>query len=424
MNSHPVHDLKTRRKRLRNALWGLFAGDSLAMPAHWIYTRTTLSEVFPGGIRTYLDPPDPHPESFMFKMAYDPDLKNAARLGRSVDILHRHARFHESNYEPPGLPPTGRDYRNGRFYPDPKIRYHYHHGLKKGENTLNAHLVRVLMRSIVKNGRYNPEDFLESFIGHLTTPGNNADPYTEVALRAWFENYSRGLPPEACAASQRHVWSIGSHGGIMRPMVLSALAGNAYQGLGFALEHQQLTHRSENIAAALGILVPLFHALLSGAAPEAALSRHAGQIHLPSILGKELNRTYREYNGPKNIPGPEMWRIHTTLQEKPFDLGRLLEEKKDAEIIVELLATSCYPEHGVPLLLVFAGRFPGQAEKALLANVNAGGDNVHRGMILGLLVGAMGDGIPEHLCRGLANYEQLSKEINAFAELALDGQSL
>jgi hypothetical protein len=77
--------LETRRNRLRHALWGLFAGDALGMPAHWIYTRTTPKEVFPGGIRTYLDPTDPHPESFMFKMAYNPDPESAVRLGRPFD---------------------------------------------------------------------------------------------------------------------------------------------------------------------------------------------------------------------------------------------------------------------------------------------------------------------------------------------------
>lgn len=233
-----------------------------------------------------------------------------------------------------------------------------------------------------------------------------------------------GLPPACCAASQRRIWSIGAHGGIIRLLVLSALPGNSYQGLGFALEHQQLTHRSENVAMALGILVPLFHALLDGADPTEALSRHGARIHLPKISGRELNRTYREHNGPKNIPGPDMWRIHTALQEKPFALNRLLEEKPDAEIIVDQLATSCYTEHGVPLLLAFARRFPGQGEKALLANANAGGDNVHRGMILGLLAGTGGNGIPEHLRRGLADHDRLREEIDAFAELALDGRAL
>jgi len=60
------------------------------------------------------------------------------------------------------------------------------------------------------------------------------------------------LPPHSCAEQQRNVWSIGSHGGIIRPLVISMIAGSAYQGLGVAIEHQNLTYRSENVASALG----------------------------------------------------------------------------------------------------------------------------------------------------------------------------
>jgi len=61
-----------RQQRLRNALWGLFIGDALAMPAHWFYNIGNISDVFDGGIRGYVDPPHPHPESFMVGMTYRP----------------------------------------------------------------------------------------------------------------------------------------------------------------------------------------------------------------------------------------------------------------------------------------------------------------------------------------------------------------
>ncbi len=418
------NSLKTRCQRLCNALWGLFIGDALAMPAHWIYTRGTLPQVFPGGVRDFLDPPHPHPESFMFKMAYDPDVETATRLGRPYDILHRHAHFFESNYEPPGLPPSGRKCKDGRFLPDQEVRYHYHHGLKKGENTQNAHLVRVLMRSVIRDSRYDPENFLQDFIEHMTAPGKNVDPYSEVALRSWFENYSRGLPPQTCAETQRQVWSVGSHGGIIRPLVLSTLAGSPYQGLGLACEHQHLTHRSENVTAALGILVPLLHTLLSGAEPGTTICKAAKRMRLTRTSGKQLNRLYWEHNGPKNIPADEMWQLHTELQQEPFDLERLIREKSDEEVILQLMATSCYPEHGVPLLLYFARRHDLDVTDALLANVNAGGDNVHRGMILGMLLGATNEEIPCHLQQSLADHDELQGEIDAFVELALDGRAI
>lgn len=123
--------------RIKNALWGAFIADSIAMPAHWYYRRKYIQ----------LDE-----------------------------------------------------------------RYHYHHDLKKGENTLGANLLRVLMRSVTKK---------EEFVKYMTTPGLNKDPYSEVYVRAWFNNFTDGVPPHACAQEQRDVWSIGSSGGAIRPLLLS-----------------------------------------------------------------------------------------------------------------------------------------------------------------------------------------------------------
>ena len=39
---------ETRIRRLRNALWGLFIGDALAMPAHWYYDIDNITDVFEG----------------------------------------------------------------------------------------------------------------------------------------------------------------------------------------------------------------------------------------------------------------------------------------------------------------------------------------------------------------------------------------
>ena len=54
---------ETRIRRLRNALWGLFIGNALAMPAHWYYNIDNITDVFDGGLRRYESPPHPHIES-------------------------------------------------------------------------------------------------------------------------------------------------------------------------------------------------------------------------------------------------------------------------------------------------------------------------------------------------------------------------
>jgi ADP-ribosylglycohydrolase len=415
---------ETRRRRLQNAIWGLFIGDALAMPAHWYYDIDNISDVFDGGIHLYESPPHPHLESFMVGMGYHPDVQSANRIGRAYDILHEHAHFYYTSYSELHIGITEQENQHGNPVPQLTERFHYHHGLKAGENTLGAHLVRVLMRSVVRLGRYDPDAFIEDFIEHLTTPGRNQDPYTEIYIRRWFENYSRGLPPHACAEMQRNVWSIGSHGGIIRPLVISAIANSAYQGLGLAIEHQNLTHRSENVTAALGVLVPLFNALLAGAAPRHAVEAYARTVRVPHITGEELFAAYRDHNGPGNIPGPEMWKIHTALADSPFEVDSLVRENSNQNVVKHMLSTACYPEHGLPLLLYLAGNNSLDVEASLLANANAGGDNVHRGMVLGLIVGAANDEIPEHLRQSLIACEDLQSEIDAFTDVAMSDKAI
>lgn len=55
-------------------------------------------------------------------------------------------------------------------------------------------------------------------------------------------------------------------------------------------------------------------------------------------------------------------------------------------------------------------------EAALLANANGGGESVHRGMLVGALLGcAHGSSkMPKHLKKGLVNSVVIEREINAF----------
>jgi len=64
----------------------------------------------------------------------------------------------------------------------------------------------------------------------------------------------------------------------------------------------------------------------------------------------------------------------------------------------------------------FAGKYSTEFERGLLANANTGGENVHRGEVLGALLGAeVGEnGIPEKLKTELKDYVSILKEIEAF----------
>lgn len=188
-------------RRIENALWGAFIGDALAMPVHWFYSAERIREHFPGGIDRYFSAPHPHPDAFMLGMGYHPDVKKAGSKGRAYDILHHNARFYRTSYSDFGFALGERDGEHGNATAALDERMHYHHGLEAGDSTLGAGLLRVLMRSVIDRGGYSQHGFLEDFVRYMTQPRRNPDPYTEIYLRRWFEEYSKGTAPESAAAS-------------------------------------------------------------------------------------------------------------------------------------------------------------------------------------------------------------------------------
>ena len=403
--------------RVKNALWGAFISDAMSMPVHWYYQRKYIREGFDGGITKYEDAPHPHPESFMVGINYHPNIAKAKELGRPFDIVHKHIRFYDTNYNNLDIKLSVHDGEHKNAMPNKDERYHYHHDLKAGENTLGANLIRVLMRSVIKEGKYKQEVFIEDFISYMTTPNLNKDPYTEVYIRAWFQNFSNGVPPHACAQEQRNVWSIASNGGIIRPLVLALTSQSTFQALGVALQHQQITHRSDNVSSALCVLVPLLRTLLDGEDPLETLKEAALQVQRTTISGSELSKTYAEHNGPGNIPKDEMWKIHTDFSDSNVDLDALMKEYTEDEILGSVFTTGCYPEQSLPVLmyLLYKNKFDFKA--SVLANANAGGDCVHRGIILGLLAGASNEEIPNDLKEDLAEFYGINKEIEDFIKV-------
>ena len=168
-------------------------------------------------------------------------------------------------------------------------------------------------------------------------------------------------------------------------------------------------------------MVPLLFDLVEGARPVPTTAAHARSVRLPKVTGEQLFAIYRDHNGPGNIPADRTWRLHTELSDSEFDVEAMVRERREREVTRKQFASACYPEHGLPMLLFLAVRHEFDPEKALIANANAGGDNVHRGMLLGMLVGAAAEKMPESLVRGLADHTALQEEIGAYADLASTG---
>jgi len=169
--------------RVRGALWGLFIGDALAMPSHWYYGGPAQVKRDYGTITTYVAPVSKLPGSIM-------NLSNTGGAGRGSDsgdvigdvIMHGKKQF--------WLRSAG--------------GYHYHQGMRAGDNTLEALLNRVIMASITEKAVYDAADVTQRYISFMTTPGTHNDTYAGTCHRIFFGNFVQGKDPKQCAGNDGH----------------------------------------------------------------------------------------------------------------------------------------------------------------------------------------------------------------------------
>jgi hypothetical protein len=113
-------------------------------------------------------------------------------------------------------------------YWDPKQSIHYHATLQAGENTLEAQLVRVLMKSVVANsGRFDEDHFRRAYIDFMTTEGSHNDTYASTCHRMFFANMIfNERDPKDCPDNDGH--NVDTIDGLVLPTV-TALAETARQ---------------------------------------------------------------------------------------------------------------------------------------------------------------------------------------------------
>lgn len=226
---------------------------------------------------------------------------------------------------------------------------HYHQFLKAGENTLTLQLASQLQESLLEKGGYVFEDYVNRYLDFFTTPGRHRDTYIEECHRDFFLNYARGRRPDRCASEGKH---IGGLPGII-PLAVH-YADDPPHASRFALQHLSLTHRGPAIAGAAGLIIDLLLPVLAGAdLLEVIRDRHARQTN--PFLG--------------------------------FPLGKWLSEP-DEHVIGRHLSPACYLADSVPATIYLAAKYHNTPREGLIANTMLGGDNVHRGAILGALLGA------------------------------------
>jgi ADP-ribosylglycohydrolase len=242
------------------------------------------------------------------------------------------------------------------------------------------------MRSLNAVGHYDPKDFLREYIRFMTEPDQHNDTYAESFHRDFFANYARGVAPEKCAGPDGH--DTASIGGLVSlPLVILATlrAGDLSAVNASALTQQRLTHQSTLLERYTLSLSHLLFDIFDTPNPdmEALACQAAKGVGFPAA---EVIQSVRR------------------------------KQSSDLDVIGGLLSPACYIDQSFPAVLYLAARYSNDFEAALIANTNVGGDNCHRGAVLGALLGAaLGvEAIPKHWIDGLTDHQALHEEIEKF----------
>jgi len=221
--------------RAEGALFGLFIGDALAMPAHWYYNTAALGRDY-GTITDYLQPRNPHPDSILGRSVYtvsDP----------RYDILHEQARF----WGQAGV--------------------HYHQFLKAGENTLNLKLCRLLLQSLREKKGYDPGDYLKRYIDFMTSADSHRDTYVEEYHRHFFNRLAEGRSPRNCGVQEKHI------GGLVGLVPIIVYYRHEPQTAGTAArKHMALTHRGPRMERSADFLIETLLRVFQGEALQEVLA--------------------------------------------------------------------------------------------------------------------------------------------------------
>lgn len=361
-------------KKAEAALKNMFVADALAMPVHWFYNPADIEKAFPGGVSRFEAAPATHPSSIMsLHSTHAGGRGDQGKNGQKQEIV-------------------GDVILKGKrsFWGQPN--QHYHQGMQAGENTLNSYCVRVLINSLIANsGRYDKQRFLHDYIDFMTAyPPRHPDTYAESYHRGFFANLESGKSRENCGATTHDTPSIGGLVTIA-PLVFS----ERLQGVPLSevkehcLQHLYLTHPDETLARVCADYVQLLDDLLFRTSPQEGAE----------ILARAA----------KNSCGIDV----AAMLKKSLD---------DRHVVGGMFSPACYITDSWPSVLYLAYKYVDNPWQALLANTNLGGDNVHRGIVLAVILGVISGEALSGWFDQLTQNLEIRRDINALLATATPGK--
>lgn len=239
---------------------------------------------------------------------------------------------------------------------------HYHQFLKAGENTINYKLGKELYQLVTDQGRYDASAWLERYINRMLEPDWHEDTYLEEYHRAFFNHYASGKAPFDCGIDDLHI------GGISQvPALLAALdqigVGSVEEQVDTVVTHVQLTHRNRFVVESAETLTRMLAAVNTG-----STLRDAIKVFGSSWASSGQLDTW------SSLP--------------------------DRSVVGRHLTMACYLPESFTASLFLCWRYADDFTAGILANAHCGGDNCHRGAVVGALLGAA-NSVPDRWREGL-----------------------
>jgi ADP-ribosylglycohydrolase len=240
---------------------------------------------------------------------------------------------------------------------------HYHQFLMAGENTLNFKLARELFAFVKEHGGYDPDAWLERYIARMLEPGWHRDTYVEEYHRAFFTCYSQGKKPRKCGISDEHIGGLATVPALCAALCSPELGTTLPELRRIVKEHVGLTHAHAGVLRAADTLVRLLWGVSLGDPVREVIRREAGDW----ISGNKA----------------DSW-LH----------------QPDEQVIGSRFSPACYIADAMPAALYLVWKYHNDFASGIVANTMVGGDNCHRGAVVGSILGTA-LGVPE---RFLINY--------------------
>jgi len=259
---------------------------------------------------------------------------------------------------------------------------HYHLGMAAGENTLEAQLTRLLTRQMIVDKSFNADNYRKAYMAFMQTPNSHNDTYAATAHRMFFKNLVGGKDPKLCPDNDGHNVDAIDALTVAIPVIIR-----------YCLD-DTLT-RNAKVMEAIRV------------------TRNVKQVQPYAILLSDM--LVRVMVGGEDL--------RTVVVDVASKLG-LRNFKQMVERSMQDPMTACYIDSSFPAMLFFLYKYADSPEKAILANANAGGENVARGALVGALMGAHHgmSGFPKWTMEGLLAYDEITGEIEHFLGIFNEGK--